>query len=66
MSTEDSDWADASKLSEARREYPLRKILNLTDLNKLGQLSRMTPVSYTHLTLPTKTHQCRSRWSPYH
>ena len=23
-------------------------------------------VSYTHLTLPTKTHQCRSRWSPYH
>ena len=24
------------------------------------------PVSYTHLTLPTKTHQCRSRWSPYH
>ena len=25
-----------------------------------------TPVSYTHLTLPTKTHQCRSRWSPYH
>ena len=25
-----------------------------------------SPVSYTHLTLPTKTHQCRSRWSPYH
>ena len=42
MSTEDSDWADASKLSEARRESPLHKILNLTDLNKLGQLSRMT------------------------
>ena len=23
------------------------------------------PVSYTHLTLPTKA-RCRSRWSPYH
>ena len=25
-----------------------------------------TPVSYTHLTLPTSCVQCRSRWSPYH
>ena len=25
-----------------------------------------TPVSYTHLTLPTITTVCRSRWSPYH
>ena len=24
------------------------------------------PVSYTHLTLPTNTLGCRSRWSPYH
>ena len=24
------------------------------------------PVSYTHLTLPTKVLVCRSRWSPYH
>ena len=24
------------------------------------------PVSYTHLTLPTNMHVCRSRWSPYH
>ena len=24
-----------------------------------------TPVSYTHLTLPTRC-MCRSRWSPYH
>ena len=23
-------------------------------------------VSYTHLTLPTTGHECRSRWSPYH
>ena len=26
----------------------------------------LTPVSYTHLTLPTKEDECRSRWSPYH
>ena len=26
----------------------------------------MSPVSYTHLTLPTTLHECRSRWSPYH
>ena len=25
-----------------------------------------TPVSYTHLTLPTTGIRCRSRWSPYH
>ena len=25
-----------------------------------------TPVSYTHLTLPTSKPKCRSRWSPYH
>ena len=27
---------------------------------------RYTPVSYTHLTLPTIISVCRSRWSPYH
>ena len=26
----------------------------------------ITPVSYTHLTLPTISCRCRSRWSPYH
>ena len=26
----------------------------------------MNSVSYTHLTLPTKSDECRSRWSPYH
>ena len=34
----------------------------------LGGIDRATntPVSYTHLTLPTKPMMCRSRWSPYH
>ena len=26
----------------------------------------LVPVSYTHLTLPTNSVWCRSRWSPYH
>ena len=26
----------------------------------------MAAVSYTHLTLPTNSVWCRSRWSPYH
>ena len=30
----------------------------------LTQVSKS--VSYTHLTLPTNTVTCRSRWSPYH
>ena len=29
-------------------------------------LNRILAVSYTHLTLPTNTVTCRSRWSPYH
>ena len=31
-----------------------------------GDTVAATPVSYTHLTLPTTLHECRSRWSPYH
>ena len=30
------------------------------------ELFDIAPVSYTHLTLPTNTVTCRSRWSPYH
>ena len=29
-------------------------------------LDKDSPVSYTHLTLPTILRSCRSRWSPYH
>ena len=35
-----------------------------TDTRKAGKTDE--PVSYTHLTLPTNMHVCRSRWSPYH
>ena len=38
-------------------------------LERLPKEKRHKPVyavSYTHLTLPTIQHWCRSRWSPYH
>ena len=31
-----------------------------------GYMDVIAAVSYTHLTLPTTLHECRSRWSPYH
>ena len=34
----------------------------ILDANSQGYI----PVSYTHLTLPTRSIKCRSRWSPYH
>ena len=33
---------------------------------KIDRISKVNPVSYTHLTLPTTSGWCRSRWSPYH
>ena len=33
---------------------------------KLDEHACWVAVSYTHLTLPTTLHECRSRWSPYH
>ena len=43
-----------SKLSEIESAYDLFR--NATDHKA---------VSYTHLTLPTKSDECRSRWSTY-
>ena len=36
------------------------------DIYFSGENPEFIPVSYTHLTLPTKLEWCRSRWSPYH
>ena len=38
----------------------------LSDNRNREKLKELTAVSYTHLTLPTTLHECRSRWSPYH
>ena len=37
-----------------------------TDPEKIIALKPNIAVSYTHLTLPTTLHECRSRWSPGH
>ena len=34
--------------------------------SKIANATGYDAVSYTHLTLPTKSRECRSRWSPYH
>ena len=39
--------------------------LLITDI-MMPKLNGYASVSYTHLTLPTNTVTCRSRWSPYH
>ena len=39
--------------------------LNTKDTN-VWEGDYQMAVSYTHLTLPTTLHECRSRWSPYH
>ena len=39
----------------------------LAELGRSHQVlvvTHLAPVSYTHLTLPTRCHRCRSRWSP--
>ena len=42
------------------------KLLKVIGDEQLRQHTGTTPVSYTHLTLPTNNYWCRSRWSPYH
>ena len=54
---------DGKELKKVTERFYLKLFFDL--LNKEYEL-RMTPVSYTHLTLPTNSGMCRSRWSPYH
>ena len=45
----------------------IKKKREKTQVNKIrNERGEITAVSYTHLTLPTNTVTCRSRWSPYH
>ena len=51
--------------------YEVRGQENITDSASIvfskhqSMWETIAPVSYTHLTLPTIQHWCRSRWSPY-
>ena len=43
------------------------KVFSELNVNWMNyKIKYLKPVSYTHLTLPTKDTRCRSRWSPYH
>ena len=58
-----------SYVEELRRETEQAlKHIPFEDQYKIRQIisKHISPVSYTHLTLPTTLHECRSRWSPYH
>ena len=41
-------------------------LFGMSFIKETGGYEGDVPVSYTHLTLPTTLHECRSRWSPYH
>ena len=72
---------EVCNLSDAQfKTLVIRKVTELVDFgHKLDEKMKATlretkenvqgtnsAVSYTHLTLPTNTVTCRSRWSPYH
>ena len=46
-------------------ELYVETIKFMSPKNKNNETPSDNPVSYTHLTLPTTLHECRSRWSPY-
>ena len=47
-------------------ENLFEKVLMENFPNLMREKVTQIPVSYTHLTLPTTSALCRSRWSPYH
>ena len=50
-----------------RTEIGIMRLVGATRwYTQLPFLLEAMPVSYTHLTLPTMSLVCRSRWSPYH
>ena len=57
-----------SEISSIREGQTLYVLIHLGNINNSERENkgREKTVSYTHLTLPTNTLGCRSRWSPYH
>ena len=53
-------------MGDVTRTVQNLEIARIDAERKLLLVKGAIPVSYTHLTLPTNTVTCRSRWSPYH
>ena len=56
---------------DPRKHTPRHIIITLHKIKEKDRIlkaarEKVTAVSYTHLTLPTRSIKCRSRWSPYH
>ena len=60
----EAGFLNSSQSPEERREVMTK--LRQGELQLLYVAPERLAVSYTHLTLPTITSGCRSRWSPYH
>ena len=61
----------SKKLLLADDSITIQKVIQITFAHEDYDLTitdngDTAPVSYTHLTLPTRCHRCRSRWAPEH
>ena len=61
---------DLGKLPDVTVADSLQRIPGIQIQRNAGEgatvnIRGLPPVSYTHLTLPTMSTTCRSRWSPY-
>ena len=67
---DDESSKGAATLAKYAAEGNRVKVVTCTDGRRGDILNpamdRPGAVSYTHLTLPTMSLVCRSRWSPYH
>ena len=60
-------YPDRTACKDGPRSFTFAQMKADAEAMARGLLQRgLRPVSYTHLTLPTTLHECRSRWSPYH
>ena len=62
----DTARRDVIHLTETGQAIRVHGGLMEINCNSVPDFLARNPVSYTHLTLPTTLHECRSRWSPYH
>ena len=61
-----ADTADTGQTTPTTEELIQQLTARVAALEEIVGEEEYEPVSYTHLTLPTSSERCRSRWSPYH